>query len=63
MTNAIAFNVPVRCVIHISICLHVWWKLKKIDTHVEFHLLLIVDVQLFVRVDRHKQCADVGLKQ
>lgn len=32
---------------------HVWWKLKKVDTHVELHLFVIVYVQLFVGVDRH----------
>lgn len=40
-----------------------WWKLKEVHTHVEVHLFFIVDVQLFVGVDRHQQSANVGLKQ
>lgn len=40
-----------------------WRKFKKVDTLVKFHMFLIVDVHLLVRVDRHQQCAYVGLKQ
>ncbi len=40
-----------------------WWKLKKVDAHVEIHLFVIVDVQLFVGIDRHQQRANVGLKE
>lgn len=43
--------------------LHVWWKLKKVDTHVDVHLFLAVDVQLLVGVDGHEQRADVCLKR
>ncbi len=42
---------------------HVWWKLKKVDTHVKFHLFLGVDVQLFVGINRHQQRANVGLTE
>lgn len=40
---------------------HVWWKLKKVDPHVKIHLFVIVDVQFFVGIHRHQQCANVGL--
>lgn len=40
-----------------------WWKLKEVDTHVELHLFLIVDVQFFVGIDGHNQRANVGLKE
>lgn len=30
---------------------HVWWELKEVDSFVEFHVFLVVDVQLFVRID------------
>lgn len=42
---------------------HVWWKLKKVDTHVDIHLFLTVDVQLLVWIYRHQQCANVSLKE
>lgn len=32
---------------------HVGRQLKKVDTHVDIHLLLVVDVQLFIWIDRH----------
>lgn len=31
---------------------HVGRQLKKVDTHVDIHLLLVVDVQLFIWIDR-----------
>lgn len=40
---------------------HVWGELKEVNPFVEFHVFLVVDVQLFVRIDRHQQCADVRL--
>lgn len=36
-------------------------ELKEVDPFVEFHVFLVVDVQLFVRVDGHQQGADVRL--
>lgn len=40
---------------------HVWGELKEVNPFVEFHVFLVVDVQLFVRIDRHQQRADVRL--
>lgn len=31
--------------------LHVGWKLIKVDHHIQVHVPLAVEVQLFVRVD------------
>lgn len=38
-------------------------QLKEVDPFIELHVLLVVNVQLFVRVDGHQQCADVRLRQ
>lgn len=40
-----------------------WWKLKKVDAHVDIHLFLVVDVQLLIGVDGHQQRADVSLNR
>lgn len=41
--------------------LHVRWKLIKVDHHVKVHVLLAVNVQRFVWVDRDQKGSDVSL--
>lgn len=43
--------------------LQVRWQLEEVDPFVELHVLLVVDVQFFVRIDGHQQRADVRLHQ
>lgn len=38
-------------------------QLKEVDPFIELHVFLVVDVQLFVRIDGHQQRADVRLHQ
>lgn len=38
-------------------------QLEEVDPFIELHVFLVVDVQLFVRIDGHQQCADVRLHQ
>lgn len=38
-------------------------QLKEIDPFIELHVFGVVNVQLFVRVDGHQQCADIRLHQ
>ena len=55
--HSISYRVVHTCkhtVTHVHKCnLHVGWKLKKVDAHVNIHLLLGVDSQLFVGVHWH----------
>lgn len=39
-----------------------WWQFKKVHPPVKLHLGHGVDIQLFVRVDGHKQSTDVCLR-
>lgn len=39
------------------------WQLKEVNSHVCVHLLLAVDVQLFIWVDRHQESPDVSLQR
>lgn len=39
-----------------------WWQFKKVHPPVKLHLGHGVDIQLFVRVDGHKQGTDVCLR-
>lgn len=43
--------------------LQVWRQLKEVDPSIELHVFLVVNVQLFVRIDGHQQRADVCLQQ
>lgn len=38
------------------------WQLKKVNSHVDIHLLLAVDVQIFIWVDWHQESPNVGLQ-
>lgn len=40
-----------------------WWEFKKVNTHVDIHLFPVVNVQLFVRIDRHQQSTNIGLEK
>lgn len=39
-----------------------WWQFKKVDPSIKLHLCHCVDVQLFVRVDRHKKSTNICLQ-
>lgn len=39
------------------------WQLKEVHTHVGIHLLLAVDIELFIWVHRHQQSPNVGLQR
>lgn len=40
-----------------------WRQLKEVNSHVGVHLLLTVDVQLLIRVDRHQESPNVSLQR
>ena len=39
------------------------WQLKEVYAHVNVHLLLAVDIEVFIRVDRHQESSNVGLQR
>lgn len=39
-----------------------WWQFKEVHPPVKLHLGHCVDIQLFVRVDRYKESANVCLQ-
>lgn len=46
-----------------QIVLHVGWKFIKVDDHIKVHVLLAVDVQLFVRVNGDQKGSNVSLQK
>lgn len=39
-----------------------WWQFKEVHPSVKLHLGHCVDIQLFVRVDRYKESANICLQ-
>lgn len=39
-----------------------WWQFKEVHPSIKLHLCHCVDIQLFVRVDRHKKSTNICLQ-